>query len=72
MISEAKVLRSETETDGYKVTGPDGREFFVDDIDNPTKVFYGVYIDFERDDILNFQINIEINIDIDNINFFGL
>ncbi|MCJ8339911.1 MAG: hypothetical protein MJK10_15700 [Pseudomonadales bacterium] len=72
MISQAKVTRSETKTDGYKVTGPDGKEFFVDDIDHPTKAFYGVYIDFDNDDILQSQIDIEINIDIDSINFFGL
>ena len=72
MISQAKVQRSDTKTDGYKVTGPDGNEFFVDDINNPTKAFYGVYIDFANDDILKSQIDIEINIDIDSINFFGL
>ena len=72
MIYEAKVIRSDTKTDGYKVTDPDGNEFFVDDIKNPTKAFYGVYIDFGNDDILRSQIDIEINIDIDSINFFGL
>jgi len=72
MISEAKVIRSDTETDGYKVVDPNGNEFYVDDIKNPTKAFYGVYIDLGNDDILKSQIDIEINIDIDNINFFGL
>lgn len=48
MIQDARVsFGYETvvdNTNGYKVTSPDGDTFYVDDIEQPTCAFYGTYV----------------------------
>lgn len=62
MIKDAQVEEKETETDGYKVTDSDGNVFYVDDIDDPVNVVYGVYIDVDTDSDIEIYTDVDIGV----------
>jgi hypothetical protein len=37
-------------TDGYKVTSPDGNTFYVDNVDKPSCAFYATYVSNNEED----------------------
>lgn len=69
MIKDAQVEKKETDTDGFKVTDPDGNVFYVDDIDDPKNVVYGIYIDVDTGSSLGSNLEVYSDIEIGEICF---
>ena len=58
-------------TDGYKVTSPDGNTFYVDNIDKPSCAFYGTYVSNSEGDnpIPAGGLEVFSNVYIEEVNF---
>lgn len=64
MVAQAKVdfpAYYVDRTNGYRVTAPDGRQFVVDNVENPKCAFYGTYVNGGENGITSPGAGITIN-----------